>query len=281
MTDHLKATRNPIAISYDLKDVISILQEGENKKLYGTRKVRPTFLDTFLYSGRFNSVLGLDGFQIFKDQLKEVIKRVNSDDFGANYINLDKMFEVLLVSGVYYVEAYLPQELEFLKKDERWLTAYRYIANNFPEITYKDFREIVKRFQDADGHSFYISVDDSGSLLSIVKDNALFREAVDAKASLLQLSMKDLKLICEKVDAQPAKSIDETAERIIKKVGGKALEFVPQEVSGRKTLFIKDKELATGHDIIHLDSYLRTIAKVVREDLVEFIGKQRYGVLAS
>lgn len=281
MADHLKAVRNSIAISYDLEDVISILREGSNKKLYGTRKVKPTFLDTFLYSGRFNSVLGLDGFQIFKNQLKEVIKRVNSDDFGANYINLDKMFEALLVSGVYYVEKYLPQELEFLKKDERWLTAYRYIANNFPQITYKEFREIVKRFQDADGHSFYVSPDDSEGLLSIAKHNELFREAVDAKASLLQLSIKELKLICEKVDAQPAKSIEETAERIIGKVGETALEFVPKEVSGRKTLFIRDEELATGHDIIHLDSYVRTIAKVVREDLVEFIGKQRHGVLAS
>jgi hypothetical protein len=281
MTGRQKAIQNSIAISYDLQDVISILQEGENKKLHGIRKVKPTFLDTFLYSGRFNSVLGLDGFQIFKNQLREVIKRVNNDDFGANYINLDKMFEVLLVSGVYYAEEYLPQELEFLKKDERWLTAYRYIARNFPEITYRDFREIVKRFQDSDGHSFYVSPGDSAGLLSIAEHNELFREAIDAKAALLQLSMKDLKLICERVDVRSAKSIEETADRIIEEVGEKALELVPQEFSSRKTLFIKDEELATGHDIMHLDSYLRTIAKVVREDLVDFIGKQRHGVLGQ
>jgi hypothetical protein len=35
--------------SYDLHDVIAILCEGGNKKLYDTRKVKPTFIDSFLF----------------------------------------------------------------------------------------------------------------------------------------------------------------------------------------------------------------------------------------
>jgi hypothetical protein len=268
------------APSYGLQDVIAILREAGNKKLYETRKVKPTFIDSFLFSGKFNSVLGLDGFQRFKDALRDLIKRVNNDDFGSNYINLDKMYEVLLVSGVYYVEQYLPQELSFLKKDDRWLTAYRYIAKHFPSLTYAEFREIVRRFRDSDGHSFYVSSDDPDALGEMARTE-LFREAVDAKAMLLQLSMKELQRICEQAGVRPAKSIEETVNRIVTKIGEQALDLIPPQLHGRTTLFIKDEELATGEDLIHLDTYLRSIAKVVREDLVAFINRQRIGVVGQ
>src|SRR5690606_19718412 len=106
--------------------------------------------------GRFNSVLGPDGFNIFKIKLKDVIKDVNNDNFNSNFINLDKMFEALLGSGIYYEEKYLPEELSFLNKDSRWLTAYRYISKNLPDIVYEDFREIVKRFKDSEGYSILV-----------------------------------------------------------------------------------------------------------------------------
>ena len=108
--------RSTIQVTYDLDDVLEILRRGQNKKLYEPRRIKASVIDHFLFSGRFNSVLGLDGFRIFKAKLKEVIARVNDDDFGPNLINLDKMFEALLDSGLYYVEKHLPEELAFLKK---------------------------------------------------------------------------------------------------------------------------------------------------------------------
>lgn len=268
-------------ISYNLDDVMQILRASNNKKLDNIKKVKSSFVDNFLYSGRFNSVLGLDGFQYFKDKLKEVIKKVNDDDFKSNYINLDEMYQVLLASGVYYVEEYLPTELDILKKDERWLTAYRYISKNFPEISYKDFREIVKRFQETEGHSFYISEKDSVELQEMSAQSNLFKVTKDAKASLLQLTMKDLKVICEKLGISAARSIEETSERILESAKERVFDYLPEHSTGRKTLFIKDEELASGEDLIHLDSYLRIIAKVVREDLAKFIETQRSGLLVA
>lgn len=268
-------------ISYDLNDVIEILRRAGNKKLFEIKTVRPTFLDSFLFSGRFNSVLGLDGFQFFKDQLKEVIKKVNAHDFGANYINLDRMYEVLLSSGVYYVEEHLPSELQILKSDVRWLTAYRYIAKNFPDLNYKDFREIVKRFKDTSGHSFFVTESDSKELQSVGAKSALFDESIDAKAAFLQMPLKDLKALAEGIGVHAARSIEETANRIIEKAGTNALSLISEEFKKRRTLFIRDQELATGTDLVNLDEYLRLVAKVVREDLVQFINRQRQTTLAS
>lgn len=276
-----KQSKEILAVSYDLKDVFDILQKSSNKKVTETKKVRPTFIDTFLYSGRFNSVLGLDGFQLFKDQLKDVVKKVNSDDFKSNYINLDSMFEVLLSSGVYYVEDHLPEELKIMKTNSRWLTAYRYVAKNFTKINYKEFREIVKRLKDSDGHSFYIKPDDTDALLSITKNMELFRESIDAEAALLQLTQKELKTICDRIGIKAARSIEDTVKKIIEIHGQDAITHLPDNAKSRRTLFIKDEELATGNDIVELDEYLRQIAKVVREDLVAFIDKQRNGMIAA
>lgn len=274
--------RNSVSkkITYNLDDVISILKKAGSKHLRSTKKVSPAFLDTFLYSGRFNSVLGLRGFRIFKDKLREVIKRVNNDDFGANYINLDSMFEVLLASGVYYLDDFLPNKLEHLKKNDRWLTTYRYISKNLDELCYWDFREIVKRFQNTGGHSFFIAPNDSESLRALGR-STLFSEIFDIRAALLQISQKELRAICKKVGISPARSIEETTDRIIEFSGESALAYLPTEHKTRKYFFIKDWELATGQDIIQLESYLIYMAIVVRDDLTQFINKQRQGVLVQ
>lgn len=267
--------RPTLQVTYDLNDVLAILRTAGNKKLFEPRRIKPSVIDHFLFSGRFNSVLGPDGFRIFKAKLKEVIVRVNEGDFGPNIINLDKLFEVLLESGVYYVEKHLPDELAFLKKDERWLTAYRYIAKNFPDITYSDFRVIVKRFKDARGYSFYVEPTDSDLLKAMTGSSDLFQVVVEVKAALMQLSMKQLRGICDLEGIDSARSREETADRIVEKCGDRALEHVPEGLKGRKSLIIKDDELAKGEDIVHLDSYLRTISKVVREDLIRFVAERR------
>jgi len=265
-----------IQVTYDLDDVLEILRRGQNKKLYEPRRIKVSVIDHFLFSGRFNSVLGLDGFRIFKGKLKEVIARVNDDDFGPDLINLDKMFEALLDSGLYYVEKYLPEELTFLQKDERWLTAYRYIAKNFPDISYADFRLIVNRFKDTMGHSFYVEPGDSDLFKTMADNSKLFKVIVDLKSSLMQMSLRQLRDICVKEGIGSSRSVEKTADRIVEKCGDRALAYIPEEFRNRRSLIIRDEELATGDDIIRLDTYLRTISKVVREDLINFANSRRH-----
>ena len=266
-----------IEVTYTMDSILSLVRGSE--KFNEPCKVSPGLIDNFLYSGRFNSVLGLEGFATFKDRLKDVLKKVIVDVFGGYYINLDKMFEALLASGVYYLDEHLPQELELLKTDQRWLTAYRYIAKNFPDISYQDFREIVKRFQDTSGYAVYFLEGDSKSLLDISKHTELFSEVIDLKAVLLQLNQKQLRAVCKNVGAQASRSSEETVARIVAACGADALKYIPEEYRTRKSFVIKDTELATGDDIIHLDSYLRAVAKVVRQDLIGFIDRRRHWVL--
>ena len=232
-------------------------------------------MDHFLLSGHFNSVLGLEGFRIFKDKLKDVISKVNDNDFGSNYINLDVMFETLLDSGVYYLNDFLPEEVTYLKSDERWLTAYRYIAASFPEIPYKDFRKIVTRFEESRGYAFYIEQNDSEFLKKSASNSKLFKEVVDVKAALLQLRQSELRPICEIFGIQSARSLADTADRIIEAGGEKVIQYLPKKTLERKSLIIRDEELASGDDVIRLDKYLRVLAKLVRNDFVEFVNARR------
>lgn len=268
-------TKLTVDVSFNLRTTFQVLDFSDKGRVFDSRKIGLSVTDHFLYSGKFNSVLGPDGFGLFKDQLKDVLKKVNDDDFGANYINLDKMFEALITSGIYYVEEHMPEELSHLKTNSRWLTAYRYIAKNFPSIPYKDFREIVKRFQESSGHSLYITPNDSDFLKSLSERNNLFREVQDPRAALLPMSQKDLKIICDKVGAKPARSIEDTVARILEVAGNEILTHIPEAYRSRKSLTIKDTELASGQDIIELDTYIRLIAKAVRDDFVHFIDARR------
>lgn len=268
--------RPPLQVEYKLDDAIAILRAGFNTKFQETRRLRPSVLDQFLFSGRFNSVLGLDGFKGFKQQLRTVIDEVNSDDFGPKLLTLDKMADALLGSGVYYVEEYLPEELAYLKHDQRWLTAYRYIARNFPAISHADFRTLVNRFKDSRGHSVHVDPDDSELLRSMVGMTELFQETIDAKAALMGMGQAALRAICEKAGAHPGRSLEETSDRIVAAAGDRVADLIPEKYKTRRILVIKDRELATGADVIQLDEYLRAISKVVREDLIKFVDHRRF-----
>jgi hypothetical protein len=56
--DESMREKKQLNIEYALDDALDILRQGQNRLLLEPRKVRPAFLDTFLFSGRFNSVLG-------------------------------------------------------------------------------------------------------------------------------------------------------------------------------------------------------------------------------
>jgi hypothetical protein len=264
-----------MSTDFDLSDVIQILQDGENRKLFEARRLKISSLDYFLFSGRFNSVLGFDGFVAFKAQLKTLFERVNEANSPPQLINLDEMFEVLLASGLYYEDEHLPTELLFLQTDDRWLTAYRYIARNFPNIGYREFRTIVSRLKDARGHSFYVEPSDSAGLRDLVAPSRLFQIVVDAKAALMHLSLRQLRDICTRAGVAPARGREATVTRIISACGDDALPYVPNSHEARRSLIMRDIELATGADLIQLDAYLRHIAKVVRDDLITFVSKRR------
>lgn len=269
-----------VNVEYDLTDVHKIIGQSKRCDRFGPDNVRTNVVEHFLYCGKFNSVLGPSGFNHFKDELKDVVKKVNAGEFGANYINLDRMFEVLLASGIYYREECIPEDLRFLKTDDKWLTAYRYIAKNFPRINYKEFREIVARFKEAHGISIYVEPGDSEFLRSLT-ENQLFTKSVDLKAALVHLSMKELRDICEKLGVHAARGIEETAARLFEEAGDKVNAYLPNEAVSRATLVIRDQDLATGNQIVSLDQYLRAIAKTIRDDLVQFIDKSRFGTLAA
>lgn len=268
--------RPPTPLRYVLDDVLKILRTGNSKILHGPRRIKHAYIDQFLFSGRFNSVLGLKGFSIFKAKLREVVAEVNENDCGPRLLTLDRMFEVLLDSGVFYVDKHLPEELAFLKTDERWLTAYRYIAKNFPDLSYSDFRVIVGRFKQSRGYSFYVEASDSPTLQSIGERSALFEFVVDAKAALLQMTMRDLRSLCQREGITPARSLADTADRIIEKCGDVTLTFVDNHHKARRSLVIKAQELASGEDILRLDAYLRAISKVIRDDLIGFVMARRH-----
>ena len=269
------AIQKDINSEYSIQTALGILHKYGNRKINSTRKISVRVVDDFLLSGKFNSALGLDGFTNYKKCLKDIVSKINDNNFSANIINLDIMFEALLDSGLYFNDEYVPESLKENYGDVRWLTAYRYIAKNFPDMNYKDYRTIVKRFEETRGYSFYIDETDTKYLKKVAEKKGLFEEVVDGKAELMQLNSKELREICSQLEIQASRSQLETANRIIESKKEYA-QLLPQKNKSRKNLRIVDQELAEGNDLINIDKYLRAMAKEIRADFSNYILDKRF-----
>ncbi|MCW7471795.1 hypothetical protein [Leptospira kanakyensis] len=270
-----------IETKLSLERELNLLLNADRIKYSQPRKLNASkILDLFLLSGKYNSVLGYEGYQIFKNQIKELIKNINENNFKSNLINLTDLYEIILDSGIYYNYDFIPIDFKEMKNDERWLTAYRYIAYNFPKISYGDFRKIVIRFEETKGHSFYIEPNDSTFLKSTITKSKLFKEVFDTKAKLLKFSQKDLKNICSTYNIQSARSNSETIDRLLELIPEDEIhKLLPKDKSGDQNYKIIDLELASGDDIIKLDYYIRQITKAIRDDLFTFIEERRKSFL--
>ncbi|MGL1894610.1 MAG: hypothetical protein OCD02_23515 [Spirochaetaceae bacterium] len=256
--------------NFDLNLPLNVLQRC-NFDFFKPKNVKIGVLNNLLYSGKYNSVLGFDGIKNILVYFKSLLKSYQSDQYVQGSDNLTKVYQALLSSGIYIVDEYLNNEIKNKFDDSRWLTAYRYVSKNFPNIDYTSFRTIVERFKETRGYSFYIYEDDTENLKTVLKNKILFDEVVDIKAELLQLNMSELRSLCTKYSVKAARTLLETAERLANEIGEDIRKDLPDRVSSRGNLVIKDSELATGNDIISLDKYLRELAKIIRNEFYSII----------
>ena len=114
---------------------LTIVIENKGTSYFQSQKrIESSAIDEFLFSGRYNSVVGPDGFKNFKDNLKTLVDAANNGISKENLINLDEFFK-LSKSGIYYEANYLSDNLE-QDYGANWLTAYRFISKNLPSVTY-------------------------------------------------------------------------------------------------------------------------------------------------
>jgi hypothetical protein len=158
-------------VSYVLDDVLEILRAGRNKKLFASRPVRAASLDEFLCSGRFNSVLGLDGFRIFKNELEAAVERLDDTPLAPTHV-----LEVLLHSGVHYADEHRPSRIPALAADPRRPAAYRHLAKSFARLSWADFTALVARVKGSRGRSAHVADRATGD--DVVELDAYLRAVV-------------------------------------------------------------------------------------------------------
>lgn len=257
-------------VSYVLDDVVEILRVGRNKKLFTLHPIRATILDDFLLSGRFNSVLGLDGFRIFKAELGDAVARLDDEPIAPA-----RIMAVLLHSGVHYVDEHRPAGIPPLAADPRRPAAYRHLARGFSHLSSADFAVLVARLKATRGRSVHIETDDSLALRGLADGSELFGDA-DIRTALLDLGHRELRAICRTRGIVATRRLEETADRILADCGDDVSAYVPAAGNGRRSLVLRDQDLATGEDVVRLEVYLREVATALCEDLRGFVGARRH-----
>lgn len=276
---NIEETKTSIDINTDLKyeiQLVNTLNDGEY--FADDKKIKVADIDQFLLSGRFNSVLGPEGFKLFKDEIKKIIESVNKKTNKDNFINLDKLFEILLHSGLYYEYQYLPENMQYLDDDQGWLTAYRFISKNFKGIKYEELRSIVKDLNKTDGNTLeFDSSDIKSKLYQKVTTSGLFEESSSAESILASLSLTDIRSICKENNISSKRSKEETIAEVLK--NEIVCRNIENDFNNKNALIftLKDYDLVSGKSIIHLDKYLRDVAKNIRSELFDFVElKQSY-----
>lgn len=274
-------TYSPVDYEFnlDLVNVISLIKNSEYQE--SIKKIKLSDVDQFLYNGKYNSVLGPDGFIYFKNELKTIIDGVNKQTNKDNFINLDAFFEILLRSGLYYEYDHTPSELKSLDTVDGWLTAYRFISKNFKTITYKEFRSIVKDIQKSDGNTIEFEEKDKCSeLYKKVSDSGLFNTRVNTSSILSKYEMTKLRDLCEKFGVIPKRSKVEIISELVKNQD--LVSFLEDSSKGNELYFtINDTDLVTGLNIIHLDKYLREMSKLIRNELFDFVSDKQLNKLVG
>jgi hypothetical protein len=258
-------------VSYVLDDVIEILKAGRSDKLFASRPIRAEIIDDFLFSGRFNSVLGLDGFRIFKAELSDAVSRLDDEP-----IALARMLETLLHSGVHYVAEHRPSGLPALEANARRPPAFRRVARGCAHLAWADFAVLAERFKQTRGRCAHVEPGDSAALRALQVESDLFDAIGSAKAALLQMGHRELRAICRTRGIAAARSIEATADRLVSHCDGDLAEHLPAGTNGGYSLVARDPELATGDDIVRLDAYLRAVATRLGDDLVDFVTARRH-----
>ena len=265
--------------SYTFNNSLSIEKEisQDSSVFENDKKIKLADVDELLLSGRFNSVLGSDGIKYFKNEIKGIIDSVNKNTNKDNFINLDDFFEILLRSGIYYEYNHVPEDMNYLDDDLGWLTAYRFVSKNFRDLSYKEFRTIVKDIQKSDGNTIEFDENEKGAeLYGKIEKSGLFSNEVSVSSALSKLDMKELRALCTELETSSKRSKSETIDMLVDDEG-----FVDKiesklNVKENDLMFtIKDVDLVKGQDIVHLDKYLRDISKHVRNELFEFVEKKQ------
>lgn len=256
---------------------LNIIKKNEGDAYFqNQKKIESSAVDDFLYCNKYNSVLGLDGFKIFKDNLKTLIDGANKGTSKDNLINLDNFFEVLLKSGIYYEANYLPDNL---KQDYgvNWLTAYRFVSKNLPSITYKEYRQLVKCLERTDGNTLEFDTSEiSSEIYKKIVSSGLFVESSSAENILATLSMSQLRDFCFELHISSKRSKEETIKHLLLIESSESIIKQKYPNKGDGLVFkIKDTDLVKGVDIMNLDKYLRNISKQIRTDLSQFIESKR------
>ncbi len=124
-------------VNFDLKNELTYLRKQNSKLLNTNKRIKASQLDTFLFSGKFNSVLGIDGIRTLKALIYD---NVSSDE------NILDFEDFIFQSGFFYEYEYSTEVMKELENDKSWKTFYRILLtkesiSRFSEVSLQNLKK--------------------------------------------------------------------------------------------------------------------------------------------
>jgi hypothetical protein len=89
-------------IKFDLSSEIKFLLDNDSSYLNQKKKITTQKMDEFLYSGKFSSVLGFEGFDIFKEMILKNIQLQIDSGKADIFFESNILKDIIFISGIYF-----------------------------------------------------------------------------------------------------------------------------------------------------------------------------------
>ncbi|MCB9026105.1 MAG: hypothetical protein H6625_07305 [Bdellovibrionaceae bacterium] len=133
-----KTNRPPLnkKIQYNVNEEIEHIKNDENA--LSRKRLRPSLIDLFVFSGEFNSVIGLEGLRSFKEGILSQIKDENKTT--SLELNEEYIYQLIFASGIYIEYQNASEELTKLYDKYDYRNFQRWILLNKKSPTVENLK---------------------------------------------------------------------------------------------------------------------------------------------
>lgn len=139
-------------MNYSIEAELKIVLESNPEYFFLKKKLKKQMLDRFMFSGRLNSVLGIEGLTLFKNVLFEHLEESFDQTKEAPIIDPIVLKDLVFSSGIYYEYEYASESIRALEDKYEWRSLHRLIlrkklAKSFKDVNLEKFKtEFSKHF---------------------------------------------------------------------------------------------------------------------------------------
>ena len=131
-TKTTNTTKKPDII-YSINDEIDYLLKNNKELLYSRNRIKSSLIHNYLFTGKFNSIIGVEGLRLFKEALMEIDYSSESFEMKSNVYK-----KLIYNSGLFFEYEEASESLKKFYDEHDHRTIHRILLTKFTDMEYEN-----------------------------------------------------------------------------------------------------------------------------------------------